>query len=315
MDTFAKYRDALAAIPPPGVGGGCHTRLLAVANYGVRAGLPDAAIAADLRRAIPRGRREVPESDIVSTVRRARVDFAAGHRGRPRSPAIAAPPPLDGARYRDCLIGRYQGATEGDLWEASPIRIDWPSGVGDALALLDNLYLPDDILYLGDTYGKQVRSAAEWRQEIGAGLAVPWPHILPNPLDGAPHATSIGNESYRGDAAVRAFRFVVVEFDNLDKASQVAFWYAVVRDQLMPVATIIDSGGKSLHAWLRVNLPDRQAWDRIVRHELYGPEGRFTRLGADRACCNPARLSRLPGHRRESTGQWQRLLYLSPRQG
>ena len=78
----------------------------------------------------------------------------------------------------------------------------------------------------------------------------------------------------------------------------------------------IDSGGKSIHAWLRINLPDRAAWDKLVRYELYGETGRLTRLGADRACCNPARLSRLPGHYRRDTaeapGRWQRLLYLNP---
>ena len=100
------------------------------------------------------------------------------------------------------------------------------------------------------------------------------------------------------------------------REDQEAFWFTVICDKLMPVAALIDSGGKSIHAWLRVDLPDRDAWDKLVRHELYGEQGRLTRLGADRACCNPARLSRLPGHYRRDTaddpGRWQRLLYLNP---
>lgn len=58
------------------------------------------------------------------------------------------------------------------------------------------------------------------------------------------------------------------------------------------------------------------AWDTLVRHELYGGKGCLARLGGDRACCNPARLSRLPSHFRQGkpgeAGRRQRLLYLNP---
>ena len=79
----------------------------------------------------------------------------------------------------------------------------------------------------------------------------------------------------------------------------------------MPVTTIIDSGGKSLHAWLRVDIPDRKAWDKEVAGKLYNKHtGMLCLLGADPACKNPSRLSRMPGHIRNSTGSIQKLLYL-----
>jgi hypothetical protein len=102
-----------------------------------------------------------------------------------------------------------------------------------------------------------------------------------------------------------------VEFDNLSKPDQFAFWYSVITKKLLDVALLLDSGGKSIHAWVRVNLTDRIAWDREIGNRFYGEAGVFTTMGADRACRNPSRLSRLAGHYRAEKSNWQTLLYLN----
>jgi hypothetical protein len=101
----------------------------------------------------------------------------------------------------------------------------------------------------------------------------------------------------------------VVEFDQLDRGLQIAFWSAA----RLPIVALIDSGGKSVHAWiavqeLGVEVATAEQWDAQIRRRLYGL---LTPMGADPACANPSRLSRLPGHYRAEKKTWQRVLWLS----
>lgn len=311
-----RYREALASIPPPGIGKGCHLFLLAVANHGVHAGHDNATILADIRAAIPPGRRRVPDSDIRSTLLRARRDQrqwqSEGFQQRRTHHATHVQPELDGCGYRQKLIDRSAGVSDVDLWEVSPVKLDWEPGSRDAIVLLEELYAADEILFLGERYDRDVKTVEEWLRDLVAKPGTPWPHIMPNPVDGDLHETATGTESRRGDAAIRDLRYVLVEFDDMVIGDQYAFWHTIIHDAILPVTTLIYSGSKSLHAWIRVDIPHQAAWDEIVRHELYGPTGRLTLLGADRACCNPARLSRLPGYFRTDKDNWQRIVYLNP---
>ena len=199
---------------------------------------------------------------------------------------------------------------EVDLWEASPTRLlDHP--VGDAVLLLRNLYWHDDLLFIGDTFAKAVLPVREWVKWIEDQGTEKLPHIIPNPLDGEEHELANGKISRRCDAAVQEFRFAVVEFDNMNREDQLRFWSGWVRmPELPPVACLIDSGGKSIHAWLRVDAPDRKTWTKDIEQGLFREI--LTPMGVDSACRNESRLSRLPGHKRHQTGQWQRLLWLGP---
>ncbi|MBT3381362.1 MAG: hypothetical protein HN742_29660 [Lentisphaerae bacterium] len=313
-----KYRDALASIPAPGVGQGCHPFILTVANYGVMAGHSNSAVFSDIRRCIPGGRRHVPDNDIRDTIAHARRDHLMWEQNPAKRPGYQksiSKPAIDGPSYRRKLIERSEGAEDVDLWELSPVRLDWEAGFRDAIALLSELYGPDEVLFIGERYDRDVATTVEWIRELEERKQAPWPHIMPNPVDGRAHETSTGTMSRRGDAAVSELRFLLVEFDDLPLAEQCAFWHTIIRDQIMPVAALIHSGSKSLHAWIRADIPNRDTWDSVVKQELYGPCGRLTLLGADRACCNPARLSRLPGVLREDKGNWQRLVYLDPQAG
>jgi hypothetical protein len=77
---------------------------------------------------------------------------------------------------------------------------------------------------------------------------------------------------------------------------------------------LIDSAGKSIHAWLDVQklapVSTSEEWEKNIKNRLY--DRLLTPLGVDGACSNPARLLRLPGHFREEKGKYQRLLWLSP---
>ena len=307
-----KYQEALHRIPPPGAG--CHGALLGVANLGAIAGLSDGQIHDDIRGAIPAGDRRVSDKEIRDAVTKARREF------KPNAPLASytptyrpAPRPLiDGPATRAKLIQDGRGATEADIRELSPTAFDPEPGHHQALAVLDALYDGEERLFLGDTYGRTVKAISEWRQEIQTRLKASYPHIAPNPVDGIAHDIGTGKPSFRCDAAVCAFKYAVAEFDSLNKPDQLAFWGAVISKKLLNVALLMDSGGKSIHAWIRVDLPDRNAWEKVVGGQFYGEAGVFTAMGADRACRNPSRLSRLAGHYRTEKASWQRLLYLNP---
>ena len=102
------------------------------------------------------------------------------------------------------------------------------------------------------------------------------------------------------DNDVSAFRHVLVEFDDLPKPEQ----EQRLRDSGLPITVLIDSGGKSIHGWVRVDAPSRKEWD--ARRDLI-----YSAIpGIDAKNKNPSRYSRLPGAWRSPTSQ-QRLLATS----
>jgi RecA-family ATPase len=87
------------------------------------------------------------------------------------------------------------------------------------------------------------------------------------------------------DNDVSAYRHVLVEFDDKPKAEQ----EQLLRSSGLPISVLIDSGGKSIHAWVRVDAPSRKEWD--ARRDLI-----YSSIpGIDPKNKNPSRFSRLPG--------------------
>jgi hypothetical protein len=209
--------------------------------------------------------------------------------------------------YLHTVIAAGRGIDEPALFDRSKIRPDGDA-VNDGLLLLETLYGPDDVLFLGERFSTAVRTVREWIEFIGKRGSRDLPHVIPNPLTGEQHPRADGGLSYRCDQAVKAFRFAMVEFDNLSRDDQLAFWAAIP----LPVAALIDSGGKSIHGWIK--LPDQirtaADWEKHVETGLY--QRLLIPLGVDPACRNEARLSRFPGHYRADKGAFQRLLYLDP---
>jgi hypothetical protein len=112
-----------------------------------------------------------------------------------------------------------------------------------------------------------------------------------NPLDGAGVA----------DKNVSAFRFCLLEFDDVPLELQLS----LLAKLPLPIAAIISSGGRSYHAWIRLNAPTWDGYKNEVA-ELYKRMGRF---GVDEKNKNASRLSRLPGAFRGD--QQQTLFYLN----
>lgn len=307
-----KYKSALSSIPSPGQG--CHAALLSVANHGVRAGVSPDQLIDDIRASIPPGLRNISDREITDAVGKALSD----HRGGSFTPKPRPQPVVtDGKVALSRIIEKATIRDEQNLMESSPIRLgiraDDPH---DLKAFFENLYQPDDLLFVGDRQdpgikGRTIRPALDWLNDLYNGDPA-GPYIIANPLTGKETQKKSGSGmTMRGDGNIKEFRYAVVEFDDISREDQIAFW-SVAK---LPVACLIDSGGKSIHAWLRAHGPAKintlDDWENIIRTRLY--QKLLIPLGVDPACSNPARLSRSPGHFRAEKGKYQRLLWLARR--
>lgn len=316
MSMQEKYEQALKSIPAPG-GAGCHVALLGAANLGALAGINESQIFRDIRGAIPKGDRNVPDREIASAVRKAIVeaDPSIARTSQSMRPMIHPPrpkPAIDGKAALAKMIEAGRGAQEVDIWEMSRIRLDDQPGPWESILFLESMYRMDEYVFIGDTYDRHVFTVAEHIDFIKSGQPTK-PQIMINPMTGEAVPCKDGKPSYRCDASVAAYRYALVEFDDTSRDDQLAFWYGIIAAGKIPVSCLIDSGGKSIHAWLPVMCKDIDEYTNKVIDKLYDPErGFFTILGADRAVRNPSRQSRLPGHYRKDKQNWQRLLYLDP---
>jgi hypothetical protein len=117
-----------------------------------------------------------------------------------------------------------------------------------------------------------------------------------NPVDGRGIA----------DANVTAWRFALLESDALPTDLQLALFVRLP----LPIAALITSGSRSIHAWVRMDARDEAEYRGGVARML----DLLDRFGVDGKNKNPSRLSRLPGARRvigAAGDGWQRLLYLN----
>jgi hypothetical protein len=326
-----KYQAALRNIPAPGRG--CHPKLLGVANLGVNAGHDRQQIFDHIRASIPPGSRVVPDAEIMQAVDKALEDPAAKP---PRTPKQISrivrklKSPETAQAVRQIIIDRGGTVEPNELSQRSPVLID--GSEPHMIPLLRTLYSPDNLIFIGrrtdpGVVGDSIRTAAEWiaffqekfemvmrmpeatRGACYESLAEEFPHIMPNPLSGLQEKSKTGKKTFRGDACISDFRFAVGEFDVLSVDKQLSFW----RGLGLPVCAAIHSGGKSVHAWLRVDgVKNAKDWERIVENGFFPMLGS---VGADTSCKNESRLSRLPGMFRTEKNQWQRLLWLCPEGG
>jgi hypothetical protein len=296
-----RYNHELRQMPVSG-GGGCHPALLRCANFGRLAGVSRDHVAQDLAAHV-HGTRKITWAEIEAAVNKA-FDWPTKI-----TPHLNVRPAVDGAKLLKGIVERGTAFSEADLWELSPVRIDWPPEC-DAIEILQRLYRPEERLFIGARYDagtEHILPVGEWIARFERDIAIP-EHVIPNPLTGEQVHTKDGKPSYRADSCVARFRFAVVEFDAMPREQQIKFWAGVK----LPVVALLDSGGKSVHGWIRIDAANAGEWTHRVEGKLFDI---LTAVGADRACKNEARLSRMPGHFRAEKSHWQRVLYLNPNGG
>lgn len=121
----------------------------------------------------------------------------------------------------------------------------------------------------------------DYKEEAGAWIRF-------NPLDGK----GVKNEN------VTEYRYALVESDSMDIEKQ----NAIIRELELPVACLVHSGGKSLHAIVKVDAMNYDEYRKRVDY-LY-MICQKNGLEIDRQNRNPSRLSRMPGIIRKGHKQY-----------
>ncbi len=207
----------------------------------------------------------------------------------------------DGERY----------VSNASVKESMPVLTNW-NPAKDLLTYLKTLFRPDE--YVGyvtndvweDGNGKWVpargafdRTAAEliegiekYPNDLGAVLGDSksgvgaW--IRFNPVDGK----GVRNEN------ITRFAYALVESDSIPVEEQ----YRLLMEHELPIACLVHSGGKSLHAIVRVDAPDADEYRKRVEflYSFLGEHG----FPVDVQNKNPSRLSRMPGVTRDGNRQY-----------
>ena len=180
--------------------------------------------------------------------------------------------------YLEALFqpGDIVGYVTGDAWQGRDGR--WAPGKGvysrTAGELIESLQRhPDALEY----------TVGSWNPEAGAWIRF-------NPLDGK----GVRNEN------VAAFRYALVESDTMEMEAQIRMY----RELELPIAAMVSSGGKSIHAIVRIGAEDIGEYRKRVSflYEYLAAHG----VKVDIQNRNPSRLSRMPGVTRG--GRRQQLL-------
>ncbi len=166
------------------------------------------------------------------------------------------------------------GYVTNDAWKTEdgrwvPSKGCYSRTAGELIASLRRY--PDD---LGATVG-------DWKPEAGAWIRF-------NPLDGQ----GVKNEN------VTKYRFALVECDDIPIPEQDNLY----RKLELPIAALVHSGGKSLHAIVHIDAENEEEYRKRVDflYDYLEKHG----CPADKQNRNPSRLSRMPGVTRNGNRQY-----------
>ena len=182
--------------------------------------------------------------------------------------------------------------------------------VGDLITYLETLFDADD--YVGyvtkswkkddrhmptagacdRTAGELIEQLSRCGGDIGSVLGDYDPEVGAwirfNPLDGK----GVKNEN------VTEYRYALIESDSMELAKQ----NAIIREMNLPVAALVYSGKKSLHAIVKIDAASYDEYKRRVEY-LYGV-CKKNGMEIDQQNRNPSRLSRMPGVTRNGRKQF-----------
>lgn len=219
------------------------------------------------------------------------------------------------------LAAKLPGISDEWFAERSPIRADNRTPA----SFLQSLYAPGESVIVFDVYDSQgqhvwkskkppfnARELDPFRTGKPNGV---W--YLGNPVDGEFRENDQKKWSRRSRQNVTNWRYMVLESDEADAAH----WLGALGQMPLKIAAIYTSGGRSIHALVRLDAVSKAHWDEICN----AMKPTLVTLGADSGALSAVRLTRLPCCERAGTtdrqGQYiphptprqQRLLYLNPR--
>lgn len=122
----------------------------------------------------------------------------------------------------------------------------------------------------------------DWEEKAGAWIRF-------NPVDGQ----GVNNRN------VTRFKYALVESDTMTVADQEAMWLKLQ----LPIAAMVNSGGKSMHAIVKIDAADEQEYRKRVEflYDYIKKQDRTIQIDSQNR--NPSRLSRMPGVTRNGKRQ------------
>ena len=171
-----------------------------------------------------------------------------------------------------------------DMMEESPQKLD--ENFSDYHGML-SLFKPDDIVWIGavkdsGNHPQNFRKVEEWmRMDSPVGQFTTGAVFKSGTIS-------------RSNENVDTRRYMVVESDVLTKP-QMGAVFKVMREKVkMKLYAIVDTGGKSLHAWFEN--PPKPEWERRLKSFLIP-------MGCDPATFKPSQPVRMAGAKREDKTQ------------
>ncbi len=164
-----------------------------------------------------------------------------------------------------------------DVWEKNdngkikylPTSGSWSKTAGQLIA---------ELTKYGDDIGAVI---GDYKEEAGAWIRF-------NPLDG----NGVKNDN------VTEYRYALIESDTVSLEEQ----NTIIRELELPVAVLVYSGGKSLHAIVKVDAADKNEYRKRVDY-IYSVCAK-NGFEIDKQNRNPSRLSRMPGVTRNGKKQY-----------
>lgn len=233
--------------------------------------------------------------------------------GVPVAPAATVAAVRPKAEFQPDALRRIAGKTReikdvvGFIAERSPVRVEtadsasvlrrlYRRGSGEKVILFNNMKSQGQLVWEAD------RSDAIQNVHLPTGGEGVW--FLPQPVTGqySPNPREGGKRSRRSEEAVTSWRYAVLESDKAAADD----WLRCLIQVPLRIACICESGGRSIHALVRVDAASKAEWDALIKRA----KPALVTLGADPGALSAVRLTRLPQARRGE--RVQRLLYLNP---
>jgi len=178
------------------------------------------------------------------------------------------------------------------------------SKTDDFQNFIDACFLPDEHIAIASGYitdeghhaissGCSVITAKEWAKRASEKGGI-------DRCFGSPHGVYVRvnpvKSGGQSDKDVVNYRHTLIESDDLPRVDQ----ERILRESGLPISALIDSGGKSIHAWVKIeanNLKEYHERRKKIWDSLKGV------LSLDEKNQNPSRYSRLPGGKRGTVKQ------------
>jgi hypothetical protein len=155
---------------------------------------------------------------------------------------------------------------------------------------LEAMFPGDPLLCVGaTTYAMDTRPLSQWQHMLR-----PMQFIVPSPMTAVmgPRKQD-GQESFHAESNTGPRKYLVTEFDGPTKPQQMARVRSLEAFGGLELVCVVDSAGKSLHAWWR-------AADEVANRNFFT---RACKLGADERLWLRSQFARMPGGTRDGRRQ------------